>query len=344
MPLEKYPKCDLVYGPNDLWVTIHRNGRIALSPGLAKAIAERLHSTSQNEKPRIGVILHFDKETGDIGLEPSPPESQEAFKVYIRMPGGSVAYTVHAKAFLDRCDIDYKSGTRRFATWDEKRGLFMARHASAGEMKHVRGREPKPAAASLALDDAVKSAPPRHAEVDREVLGSKTTRAEPDPLIPTQDRQEFEELPDEARKEVLRWLHAVHYLGKHGTGGECVRFAASITGAGASTVRRKFLHYNRANKDWRALIDRAKHPLNAGVLPKDFKRFWRGLCQINNGNCRPAHAQLIAIWKQGVLIPGYTESPEAQPGKDFPCGWGYSNLTAHLLTYQRQHRSRTGDQ
>jgi hypothetical protein len=177
-------------------------------------------------------------------------------------------------------------------------------------MKHVHGREPKPAVASLALDDAVKSAPPPYAEVDREVLGSKATRAEPDPLIPTQDRQEFEELPDQARKEVLRWLHAVDYLGKHGTGGECVRFAASITGASASTVRRKFLHYNRAKKDWRALIDRAKYPLNAGVLPKDFKRFWRGLCQINNGDCRLAHAQLIAIWKQGVLLPGYTESPE----------------------------------
>jgi hypothetical protein len=316
--LKEYAKCDFVFGPRDLWMTIQRRGRIGLSPGLVAAIESCVHSSLHNQC-RLGVIPCFDADTNEICLRPTTSQNRKAFKIHLHIAGGSPTYSVSVKPFLDVCGINYKQGTRRFVSWDRSRQLFVAPATTQTFRRHVRGRRLK-----------ALSANPSGVHPDPESSISEV-------LIPRNDASEFAELPDDAQTEVKTWLSIMadfdlrnpsHVVAKH-------------FGVAASTARRKRNNYLQQHHDWRVFVNRAKYPVVAGSLPKKFKAFWRWLYERNDNKRTRAYYQLLTIWRQGVQIPGYADRPESKPGFALPMGWGYGNLVQHLRLFRMQHRTMT---
>lgn len=145
-------------------------------------------------------------------------------------------------------------------------------------------------------------------------------------LSPT-DAADYGALPAAVRAEVDAWTREFDLIAKPLT-----RAFAEIggrMGCDATTVRRKYYAWLGANRDFRALVNRAKIPAKRN-LPAEFVEFWRSLCERNQRKCKPAYRALVAAWRSGQQIPGYEGSTENR--NELPRGWDYSNLMRYKPT------------
>ncbi|HEX7861837.1 MAG TPA: hypothetical protein VF773_15995, partial [Verrucomicrobiae bacterium] len=109
------------------------------------------------------------------------------------------------------------------------------------------------------------------------------------------------------------------------------------------SLTRKYYAFVRSNGDWTVLVNKAKagpawwntdEPVG---LPAEFIQFWKQLCERNQRKCKPAHRELLRIWRfkqdseQRVYktIPGYAEWPSEDRLCGHPAGWSYENLQRH---------------
>jgi hypothetical protein len=98
-----------------------------------------------------------------------------------------------------------------------------------------------------------------------------------------------------------------------------------VRGFSVKTMIRKYYEVKK-NKSWHCLVDRAKLPKDeSDKLPEAFIEFWKSVCEQNQRKSKPAWRMLIANWKSGKPIPGYSEIPPAAI-HGVPKGWTYGNL------------------
>jgi len=173
--------------------------------------------------------------------------------------------------------------------------------------------------------------------------------------IPEDDAREFARLPDRVRQRVLVLLGVIDQCRRAPRlMDELRRQAALLRGRrGYSLSRLRNLYYQYARSgDWRVLIDRARAPERERVttLPEAFLEWWRELCERNQRKCRPAHAELLHIWRTQydtrgrhyTSIPGYGSWPEPDPMTDIPTGWTYGNLMRYQPTALERAAARLG--
>ncbi|ODU24021.1 MAG: hypothetical protein ABS95_02515 [Verrucomicrobia bacterium SCN 57-15] len=169
-----------------------------------------------------------------------------------------------------------------------------------------------------------------------------TCQAVPIFTIPKNDELEFSKLPDEVRRKVRQTLHALHVIHHAINKQEAIRHQARLMhhmrGFSAASLTRKYYAFLESNCDWTVLIDRAKAGRdlwNTGSarLPEPFIEFWRMLCERNQRKLKPAHRELLQVWRTHrdflgesySKIPGYDQWPVAGPN-GIPSGWSYDNL------------------
>ncbi|SRR5258706_67482 len=139
---------------------------------------------------------------------------------------------------------------------------------------------------------------------------------------------EFWALPAPVRSEVELWLRLLEPAVNCRPGRALLNPIAKTLDVGLATVYRKL----RALKTygWTGLINRAKFPSDPPIPSIDFRAFLHGLWLLNKKSYRATHKQLIAMWKGGAKIPGYTQRPETSRLRSHPDGWTYANFVYHI--------------
>lgn len=159
---------------------------------------------------------------------------------------------------------------------------------------------------------------------------------------------EFSRLPPVVQREVKAFLAACIRI--HGAPVKSHAFkqeAASLRawkGSSPKSLEKKYYAWRESGQNWRCLINRAKVPIRSKKLPDAFVEHWRSLCLQNGRKCKPAHRNLIAQWRAGRPIPGYRQTPLAEPGTGIPAGWSYANLmsTVNRTTKYERAAARVG--
>lgn len=136
---------------------------------------------------------------------------------------------------------------------------------------------------------------------------------------------EFSHLPDDVREEV-RYLHEQFMLVARPYR-RALQLLARETGKSFHTLWRKFFVWKRADRDWRALVNRAKAPARDDGLSREFIEWFIALAENNQRKTRPAHRVFARRWKNGEHIPGLDNS---LPRHCLPPGCTYTNLQRHV--------------
>jgi hypothetical protein len=186
-----------------------------------------------------------------------------------------------------------------------------------------------------------------HPSTGRDAFHPRPTSAASLIFAPT-DLKLFGRLPEAARDNLSRTFRALEWIHSRPNKNEAFRVMAlkcmKARGFTAASLRRKYYAFV-ASGDWTTLVDKAlagpewwkTDESSAPGLPPAFIEFWKSLCERNQRKCRPAHGELLKIWRQRIdslgntykQIPGYAEWPVASPTTDRPRGWEYSNLMRH---------------
>lgn len=177
--------------------------------------------------------------------------------------------------------------------------------------------------------------------------------------VPDSDLGRFASLPESARADLRRSffaLQSIHACRDNiGIQAACRIQAAKCNharGFTAASLCRKY--YNFLAADWTSLVNKALagpdwwNTDDKAGLPDEFVQFWRALCERNQRKCKPAHRELLRIWRTGQdsenrtykSIPGYPASPlpaarcPLPPAPDaftgVPKGWSYENLQRNI--------------
>lgn len=162
------------------------------------------------------------------------------------------------------------------------------------------------------------------------------------PVISGDDSIEFAMLPGDIQADVNAWLDALKpaLTGPRRGRGAAIRHAAQQMGVSTPCARR---HYDRFREiGWRGLVNWAKAGKPCSGVPVDTVRWIKGHVENYGGNFRRAYEAIIAWWRAGNPIPGYSEWPE--PGvHGYPHSWSYHNLNRLArLTKAEKKLSRIG--
>ena len=139
---------------------------------------------------------------------------------------------------------------------------------------------------------------------------------------------EFSALPPHIRQEIQTWQKLLkHALNRRPVRPVLVMIANSrkVSLATAYCKLRAFENYG-----WRGLINRAKYPTSPPAPPRTFRAFLHALWILNKKSYRVTHAQVVAMWKGGANIPGYSQRPKVNPFNPHPDGWTYANFVYHI--------------
>lgn len=153
----------------------------------------------------------------------------------------------------------------------------------------------------------------------------------------------------ETVKRRLSWMQQIKESPKVLSACESI---ATIEGVCPRSIHRIYRNWKKRNESWEALIDRRYMPKTwvrekSVKLPAAFIGHFRLLCEENQRSSKAAHRKLLQQlndWRSGAgdPIPGYDFPPDNQPGREFPNGWGYSNLMKQKPTDVQLAAARLG--
>jgi len=145
----------------------------------------------------------------------------------------------------------------------------------------------------------------------------------------------FSDLPIHVREEVQLWNDILKDVVDKKPLHPSVRQIALRQKVSVATVYRKLWFFERYG--WRGLVNRAKFPMNPSAAPHPFQVFLHRLWLVNKKNYKTTHKQIVAMWKGGARIPGYSKRPEANSSTGYPEGWTYENLIYLIKMLEENH-------
>lgn len=112
----------------------------------------------------------------------------------------------------------------------------------------------------------------------------------------------------------------------------------------AKTLARLWYKWRKANKDWRAFIDRRTWYANramARTAQIRFRDYLYKLALRHPQSKKQAIEELYQAWREGATIPGY-EGLNKEQGSPLPDGWSYDNLITKIppLTVVEQEQKK----
>lgn len=152
-------------------------------------------------------------------------------------------------------------------------------------------------------------------------------------------------LPAAVQADVALWARRLAPLLGQPDIVRTLRALALAWGAKPGQVLKRYYLFRR--EGLRGLVDRRKAGRHwwlsqAPTLPPEFLADWRGRVMAHQRCDKRAWQALVADWRAGKPVPGYSASPPADEITGLPAGWSYENLRRYRPSKFAKALSRTG--